>query len=228
MIGAVAGDRAVRLPLALAEVGQHVRISPAFVPQTLPIVEIFLLAPDIDHAIYCTCPAQQSAARPRDRATVQFGLRFGGIAPAKPVIEHGLEIADGNARPGTARPGAGFQKQHVVAAVFAQTGCEYASGRATADDDIVECGGHDAGGLRGVKAQAVRAVHTPLAGHPDASSLCTRAPQTWREGLHPRPGVVEAGLVRCRRASSARSPYATAPCVLFHGDSLTTGMRITG
>jgi hypothetical protein len=111
---------------------------PARVSRRLPVGEIRGQAADIDHRVDRRRAAQQLAARPVDGASVKPRLGLGAEPPVHARVVEQPAIADRHPHVETPVGSAGLQKQHVVAAIRAQPLGQHATGRARADDDIVD------------------------------------------------------------------------------------------
>ena len=77
----------------LLEIGQDIVPGPAAIAKLRPYVVVAWHAPYIDHGVYGTRPAQHSAARPEQRASVHSGLRLGMVAPVDDAGLHERRIA---------------------------------------------------------------------------------------------------------------------------------------
>ena len=132
---------AALLVLGAAEIGQHVTECPAGVAELAPVVEIFLLAADIEEAVDRARTAQHLAARLDDLAVVELRLRLALVEPIDLGVVEQLGEAERNVDPHVAVVAAGFQEQHAVAARCGQPVGKDAARRAGADHDVIEaCG----------------------------------------------------------------------------------------
>ena len=113
-----------------AEMRQDVLIGPALGAEGLPIIKIFVLAPDIDQTIDGARPADNPAARPGDAAMAISLGRFGFEHPRKARIIYRLEIADGQLQPEIAVMAARFQQQHPAVGIGRQPIGDNAAGGA--------------------------------------------------------------------------------------------------
>src|SRR3984893_6333026 len=72
---------AARLVLRASEIGQHIVERPAGIAELAPMVEIFGLAADIDHAVDRRRTAEHLAARPEYAAIAGAGVGLGLVPP---------------------------------------------------------------------------------------------------------------------------------------------------
>ena len=128
---------AAALILGLLEVGQKVVEAPAGVAQLAPVIEILLLAADVDQAVDRRRAAQHLAPRPGHLPAVEGGLGLGLIAPAELGVEDGPIVADRDVQPGIAIGPPGLQQQHPVGGIRGQPVGEHTAGRAGPDHDEV-------------------------------------------------------------------------------------------
>ena len=131
---------AALLVLGLLEIGQHVVIAPAGIAALAPAIVILVLAAHIEQAVDRTRTAEHLAARLEHLPAVQSRLRLGLVHPVDGLFLEQLAVAERYVDPEIAVLRSGLQQQHGVFAVGAQAIGEHASGRAGADDDIVEFG----------------------------------------------------------------------------------------
>ncbi len=136
--GAVERVGAALLVLGLLEIGQHVVVAPADIAELAPVVEILLLAADIDAAIDRARAAQHLAARLNDAAAVELGLGLALIEPVDLRVLEQLAVAQGDVDPGVAVLAAGLEQQHALGAGRREPVGEHAARRAAADDHVVE------------------------------------------------------------------------------------------
>lgn len=136
-VGAVQRPGQARIALAFAEIGQHIVKAPAAAAERAPIVVIFALAADIDAAIDRAAAAEHAPLRHHEAAPVGGGLGLGLEDEAALGAEE-IEGADRHAHPHTVVVRAFFEQKNARVASFAQSFGEHATGRAAADDDVVE------------------------------------------------------------------------------------------
>ena len=84
---------AVKVVLALAEVGQHVVPAPASIPHLLPTVIIVGLPTHINHAVNRGTAAQHLPARIGQRPAIEAGIGLGSVAPVHSRIAHVVKVA---------------------------------------------------------------------------------------------------------------------------------------
>ena len=76
------------LVLGALKVGQYLLIGPAPVSEATPVVVVFPLAANIDHAIDGTGAAYDLAPRPGHPAVMHIGFRLGFITPVDLGVFH--------------------------------------------------------------------------------------------------------------------------------------------
>jgi len=136
--GAVMRVGTALLVLGAAEVGEHVVIRPAGVAELAPQIEILALATDVDQPVDRARPAQHLAARPRQASAGELGLRLGLELPGDlRMIDIAVE-AGRDVDPRVAVPAARFKEQHPGRRGRTQAVRQHASGRARADNDVIE------------------------------------------------------------------------------------------
>ena len=128
------------LVLGLLEIGQHVVIAPAGIAALAPAIVILVLAPHIEQAVDRARTAEHFSARLEHLAAVQSRLRLGLVHPVDGFFLEQFSVAERHVDPEVAVLRSGLQQQHGVLAVGAQAIGEHTSGRAGADDDVVEFG----------------------------------------------------------------------------------------
>jgi hypothetical protein len=101
------------------------------------MVEILVLAADIDHAVDRAGAAQHLAARPEHLAPGGTGIGLGLVAPVDRGIGEGLAEAEWDVDPAIGVLAAGFEQQHLGRPVFREPRGDRAAGRAGADDDEI-------------------------------------------------------------------------------------------
>ncbi len=136
-IGAVPVVIAARLMLGAFEVGQYVGGGPAGIAQLTPVVEVFVLAADVDHAVDRRRATEDAAARPVDRAVVGPGIGLGLEHPVHPLVGERLAVAERNVDPEIGVLATRFQQDHRRRGIFAQARRHHAAGGARADDDEI-------------------------------------------------------------------------------------------
>ena len=129
---------AALLVLGAAEIRQHVGECPAGIAELPPVIEILVLAADIEKAVDRTRSAENLAARLDHPAVVQLRLGIGRVEPIDLGVGEQLAVAERNVNPDVAVRPAGLQQQHAMAPRRGQPIGENAAGRAGADDDVVE------------------------------------------------------------------------------------------
>ncbi|MCY1359422.1 hypothetical protein D9M69_459920 [compost metagenome] len=131
--------------LGLAEVRQAVEIGPVFQPLVLrPAIEVHGVAADVAHAVDQRGTAQALAAPALHAAVVHVRLGIGQVGPVvAPALQRERQRRRHlGAEVGAVVRAAGFQQQHADVGVLGQAGGEHVTGRAGADDDVVEFLGH--------------------------------------------------------------------------------------
>ena len=128
------------LVLGLLEIGQHVVIAPAGIAALAPAIVILVLAAHIQQAVDRARSAQHFSARLENLPAVQARLRLGLVHPVDGFFLEQLSVAERYVDPEIGVFRSGFQQQHGMLAVGAQAIGEHASGRAGADDDVIEFG----------------------------------------------------------------------------------------
>ena len=138
--GAVIFVGAALLVLGLLEIGQHVVIAPAGIAALAPAIVILVLAAHIQQAVDRTRTAEHLSARLEHLPAVQSRLRLGLVHPVDGFFLEQFSVAERHVDPEIGVLRSGLQQQHGMLAVGAQAIGEHASGRAGADDDVVEFG----------------------------------------------------------------------------------------
>src|SRR5207302_4043776 len=110
-VGAVEPVGAAHLVLRASEIGQHIVKRPAGIAELAPMVEIFGLAADIDHAVDRRGTAEHLAARPEHAAIPGAGVGLGLVAPIDRRVRKGLAKAERDMNPAVAVLTAGFEQQ---------------------------------------------------------------------------------------------------------------------
>ena len=131
---------AALLVLGLLEIGQHVVITPAGIAALAPAIVILVLAAHIQQAVDRARSAQHFAARLKHLPAVQARLGLGLVHPVDGFFLEQFSVAERHVDPEIGVLRSGLQQQHGMLAVGAQAIGEHASGRAGADDDVVEFG----------------------------------------------------------------------------------------
>ena len=72
---------ASRLHLRFLEVGKDVVETPALISEAGPVIEVEVIAADVNHGVHRTRAAQHFSARPVEAAVVEAGLGLGGVVP---------------------------------------------------------------------------------------------------------------------------------------------------
>ena len=119
------------------EIGQHIGITPAGRAGFFPMRIVAGMAPDIDHAIDRTGPADHLAARTDKRAPAKGRFRLGKIAPVIAFHVHRIRQRRRHLDQWPGIAAAEFKHQNTCGPVFAKPVGKRASGRARSDDDIV-------------------------------------------------------------------------------------------
>src|ERR1700730_5163462 len=104
---------AARLVLRASEIGQHIVERPAGVAELAPMVEIFGLAADIDHAVDRGGAAEHLAARPEYAAIAGAGVGLGLVPPVDRRVGESLAKAERNVDPPVAVLAAGLEQEHA-------------------------------------------------------------------------------------------------------------------
>ena len=128
---------AAGIALHPAEHRQHVAVGPAAIAELRPAVEILRLAAHEHHAVDRGGPAQQPPARHGNAPPARALLGLRGIEPVGGGVVDQPGEADGDGRPGVARP-ARLQQQHARGRVRRKPVGQHRAGRARPHDDIVE------------------------------------------------------------------------------------------
>ena len=139
-VAAVVFVRSALLALGLLEIGQHVVIAPAGIAALTPAIVILVLAPHIEQAVDRARTAEHFSARLEHLPAVQSRFRLGLVHPVDGFFLEQFSVAERHVDPEIGILRSGLQQQHGMLAVGAQAIGEHASGRAGADDDIVEFG----------------------------------------------------------------------------------------
>lgn len=124
--------------LRSAKVRQHIAIAPAPGTETLPIVEVRVLAADGQQSIDRTRPAQHLPAWPLSGPIARGLLRLHWKSPLESGGIDAAKVSDGQAQPRMAALASRFEEQDAARAVRAQAVGEQASGRPCADDHHLE------------------------------------------------------------------------------------------
>src|ERR1700753_2876733 len=95
------------------EEGQAVIEGPAGVTKLAPVVEIFFLAADIDHAVDGARSTQHLPARPEDLPSPRAGVRLGFKTPVDVAIGEGFAEAQRDVDPHVAVGTTGFQQHDL-------------------------------------------------------------------------------------------------------------------
>ena len=122
------------------EIGQHVCIAPAVGPLVGPMVEVFGMTADVDHAVDRRRAADHFAARADQLPAAEMRFRLRSVAPI--VMRHVHRVGQGG-RHLDQRPHIGaavFQHQHRVRAGLAQARGHRRSRRAGPHDDEISLG----------------------------------------------------------------------------------------
>ncbi len=127
MVFAASEDRQHRVP-------RPVRIA----GDVRPVVVVFALAAHVDHAVDRRAAAEHAAARIRQRAAVQARLGLCLVEPVGAWIADAVQVSDRHVNPVVVVLAAGFEQQDGHVRVFGEPVREHATGRARADDDVVE------------------------------------------------------------------------------------------
>ena len=138
--GAVIFVRAALLVLGLLEIGQHVLIAPAGIAALAPAIVILVLAAHVQQPVDRTRTAEHFSARLEHLPAVQPRFRLGLVHPVDGFFLEQFSVAERHVDPEIGIFGSCLQQQHGMLAVGAQAIGEHASGRAGADDDVVEFG----------------------------------------------------------------------------------------
>src|SRR5262249_38655917 len=111
---------------------------PAAIPELGPAIIVLTLPPYENQTIDRARPTETAPPRPVDFSILHVG--FGGRVetPIVRLVEHRFPITDGNVNPQVVVSRAGLQQQDAVTPARAQAIGEHASGRSSADDDVVE------------------------------------------------------------------------------------------
>src|SRR5205085_4623785 len=110
---------------------------PAGIAELPPVVEIFGLAADIDHAVDRRGTAEHLAARPEYAAIPGAGIGLGLVAPIDRRVGEGLAKTERDVDPAIAVLAAGLEQEHARRRILAEPRRDCAPGRAGADDDEV-------------------------------------------------------------------------------------------
>src|SRR6202171_770489 len=137
-IDAVKGRIAEGSVLEPPEIRQHLGVAPPGIAGGCPSIVILALAAQRYETVNRARAAERLAARPIDVAAVHPGIGFGIEAPIDASVEHRLRVADRNVDPRIGVGRAGLQQKHRMASVGREAIRPYASGRARADNNVVE------------------------------------------------------------------------------------------
>src|SRR5438094_5111006 len=128
------------LVLGLLEIGQHVVIAPTGIAALAPAIVILMLTAHIEQAVDRARTAEHFSARLEHLPAVQSRFRLGLVHPVDGFFLEQFSIAERHVDPEIVILRSGLQQQHGMFAVGAQAIGEHTSGRAGADDDVVEFG----------------------------------------------------------------------------------------
>jgi len=126
--------------LGFFEIGEDRLVRPAPVAELRPSVVVERIAAHIHHAVDRTRSAKSLASRDRERAAVEVRLRFGVEPPTVAGVVEELHEAHWNIDPHRIVGWAGFQQQDLRVRVLGEPVGHYATGRTSADDDVVVIG----------------------------------------------------------------------------------------
>jgi hypothetical protein len=129
---------AAHLVFGLLEIRQHVIKTPAQIAVLAPAIVIFVLAAHIEQPVDRTRSAQNLAAGLKHAPAAETGLRLGLVHPVDGFFLEQPAIAERDVDPEVGILWTGFEQQHRMLAIRAQSVGEHASGRPGADDDVVE------------------------------------------------------------------------------------------
>ena len=218
--GAVIFVGAALLVLGLLEIGQHVLIAPAGIAALAPAIVILVLAADVQQAVDRTRSAQHLAARLKHLPAVQARLGLGLVHPVDGLFLEQLAVAERHVDPEVGVLRAGFEQQHRMLAVRAETIGEHASGRARTDDDVIEFqnfGGSVGRGWRFVVHSGLARSRRWLTKNTarQAIELIQPTLSTWRwcsccGRCRPRPPGSGASICQFRRGSGRKPPACRA------------------
>ena len=139
--GTVQSIRAEVMVFVHFEIRQAVFPAPARVAgDGRPLVVVARLAAHVNHAVDAGAAAQHLAARVAQAAAVQTVGGFGLVQPVGARIAYAIQIADRNMHPVVIVFAPGFDQQHPLGSVGAQTVGQQATGGAGTNDDVVEGG----------------------------------------------------------------------------------------
>ena len=124
--------------LGTNEIRENVTIRPAAGAHLLPGVEVAGMAAHVDHAVDGRRAADDLAARRRQAAAAEGGLRLGAEAPVVERHVHGVGERRGHLDERADVGAAVFEDEDRVAAVLAQPVRHRGTGRARSYDDVVE------------------------------------------------------------------------------------------
>ena len=128
------------LVLGLLEIGQHVVIAPTGIAALAPAIVILMLTAHIEQAVDRARTAEHFSARLEHLPAVQSRFRLGLVHPVDGFFLEQLSVAERHVDPEIGILRSGLQQQHGMFAVGAQAIGEHTSGRAGADDNVVEFG----------------------------------------------------------------------------------------
>ena len=133
---------AALLVLGLAEVGQHVGVTPARIAEIAPPVVVLVLSAYVEEAVDRGRSAEHLAARLRDPPVGGARLRLARIEPVHRGIGEVLSVSERNVYPRAAVLAARLQQEHRAASRRGKPVGQHAARGARADhDEIVRVGG---------------------------------------------------------------------------------------
>jgi hypothetical protein len=136
-VGAVKSIGAARLMLRASEIRQHVIEGPAGIAELTPMVEIFGLTADIDHAVDRRRTAEHLAARPEHASVGGSRVGLGFVAPIDRRVGKGLAKAERDVNPAVAVLTAGLEQQHPCRRVLTEPRRHRAPRRTGTNDDEI-------------------------------------------------------------------------------------------
>ena len=128
----------LHIAFEVAEDREYVAIAPAAIAVLRPRVVVVRLAADIQHGVDRGAAADHVALQHDVLAAVQLVGLLAGIGDDIDAFLDDLEEGGGNLDPTIVVPAAAFDQQDLHAGVFAQARGDDTTGRAAADDDVVE------------------------------------------------------------------------------------------
>jgi hypothetical protein len=123
--------------LGALEERQHVVPTPAAIAELRPVVVILRLAADVDEPVDRRRTAEHATAGIGDGAAVSAGIGLGLEAPGKLLVVEQFHVADRDMYQRVPIAPARLDQDHANGRVLGETVGQDASGRPSADDDVI-------------------------------------------------------------------------------------------